>query len=144
MEKFFLSIWAKLTNKYFKGGLMRLLVINFAVALFFIFLLNSSFATNKVYDISNELMCPVCQGQTVAESNSQLALSMKEVIKIKVSKGESKKEILDYFISQYGETILAKPPLKGFSLLLWLSPPLILVGSIIFWIRIVRKNKKKV
>jgi len=123
---------------------MRLLVINFAVALFFIFLLNSSFATNKVYDISNELMCPVCQGQTVAESNSQLALSMKEVIKIKVSKGESKKEILDYFISQYGETILAKPPLKGFSLLLWLSPPLILVGSIIFWIRIVRKNKKKV
>jgi len=123
---------------------MRLLVINLAVALFFIFLLNSSFATNKVYDISNELMCPVCQGQTVAESNSQLALSMKEVIKIKVSKGESKKEILDYFISQYGETILAKPPLKGFSLLLWLSPPLILVGSIIFWIRIVRKNKKKV
>ena len=123
---------------------MRLLVINLAVALFFIFLLNSSFATNKVYDISNELMCPVCQGQTVAESNSQLALSMKEVIKNKVSKGESKKEILDYFISQYGETILAKPPLKGFSLLLWLSPPLILVGSIIFWIRIVRKNKKKV
>ena len=99
-------------------------------------------ATNKVYDISNELMCPVCQGQTVAESNSKLALSMREVIKIKVSNGESKKEILNYFIGQYGETILAKPPIKGFSLLLWLTPPIILIITIIIWIRLVKKNKE--
>ena len=87
-------------------------------------------------------MCPVCQGQTVAESNSKLALSMREVIKIKVSNGESKKEILDYFIGQYGETILAKPPIKGFSLLLWLTPPIILIITIIIWIRLVKKNKE--
>ena len=87
-------------------------------------------------------MCPVCQGQTVAESNSKLALSMREVIKIKVSNGESKKEILDYFIGQYGETILAKPPIKGFGLLLWLTPPIILIITIITWIRLVKKNKE--
>ena len=104
-------------------------------------IINSN-ATNKVYDISNELMCPVCQGQTVAESNSKLALSMREVIKIKVSNGESKKEILDYFIGQYGETILAKPPIKGFGLLLWLTPPIILIITIITWIRLVKKNKE--
>lgn len=102
----------------------------------------NSVAENKVYDISNELMCPVCQGQTVAESNSQLALSMKEVVRIKVSEGKSKEEILDYFILQYGDTILAKPPIKGFNLLLWIFPPAILVLSILLWVVRVKRNNK--
>lgn len=104
---------------------------------------NNVFSENQLYDISNELMCPVCQGQTVAESNSQLALSMKEVIKIKISEGKSKKEILDYFISQYGETILAKPPIKGFNLILWILPPIILILSLVFWVFNVRGNKRR-
>lgn len=102
----------------------------------------NSVAENKVYDISNELMCPVCQGQTVAESNSQLALSMKEVVRIKVSEGKSKEEILDYFILQYGDTILAKPPIRGFNLLLWILPPGILVLSILLWVIRVKRNNK--
>ena len=104
--------------------------------------LYNSVAENKVYDISDELMCPVCQGQTVAESNSQLALSMKEVVRIKVSEGKSKEEILDYFILQYGDTILAKPPIRGFNLLLWILPPGILVLSILLWIIRVKRNNK--
>ena len=104
--------------------------------------LYNSVAENKVYDISNELMCPVCQGQTVAESNSQLALSMKEVVRIKVSEGKSKEEILDYFILQYGDTILAKPPIRGFNLLLWILPPGILVLSILLWVIRVKRNNK--
>ena len=115
----------------------------FFILLFLIFSINLAHSENKIYDISNELMCPVCQGQTVAESNSQLALSMKEVIKIKVSEGKTKKEILDYFISQYGETILAKPPIKGLNLILWIFPPIILILSLVFWIFNVRNNKKK-
>ena len=118
------------------------IIINLYLLLFILLTPLSTLASNKVYEISNELMCPVCQGQTVAESNSKLALSMREVIKIKVSNGESKKEILDYFIGQYGETILAKPPIKGFSLLLWLTPPIILIITIIIWIRLVKKNKE--
>ncbi len=102
----------------------------------------NSVAVNKVYDISNELMCPVCKGQTVAESNSQLALSMKEVVRIKVSEGKSKEEILDYFILQYGDTILAKPPIRGFNLLLWILPPGILVLSILLWVIRVKRNNK--
>ena len=46
-------------------------------------------ANDQVYQVSNELMCPVCQGQTVAESNSQLAISMRKVIENKVNQGES-------------------------------------------------------
>tara|TARA_B100000676_G_C18019015_1_gene811423 strand:- start:613 stop:990 length:378 start_codon:yes stop_codon:yes gene_type:complete len=113
------------------------------IFIFVIISINGAYSENKIYDISNELMCPVCQGQTVAESNSQLALSMKEVIKLQVSEGKTKKEILNYFISQYGETILAKPPIKGLNLILWIFPPIILVLSLVFWIFNVRNNKKK-
>jgi len=103
-------------------------------------------ASDQVYEISNELMCPVCQGQTVAESNSQLAVSMRKVIKDKINQGESKEKILQYFVNQYGDNILAKPPLKGFNLLLWIIPPSVLLLSILLWVlkvRTSRSNKKQ-
>lgn len=105
----------------------------------------SPFVESKedIYEVSNELMCPVCQGQTVAESNSELALSMREVIKNKLNKGESKEEILSYFVNLYGESILSKPPIKGINIFLWLAPPIILIISIVFWVIRVRNNKRK-
>ena len=108
-------------------------------------ILFSPFVESKegIYEVSNELMCPVCQGQTVAESNSELALSMREVIKNKLNKGESKEEILSYFVNLYGESILSKPPIKGINIFLWLVPPIILVISIFFWVIRVRRNKSK-
>ena len=54
-------------------------------------------------------MCPVCEGQSVAESNAQLARDMRAVIKTKLLEGNTKEEIMDYFVSSYGETILASP-----------------------------------
>ena len=98
-------------------------------------------ANDQVYQVSNELMCPVCQGQTVAESNSQLAISMRKVIENKVDQGESKEKILEYFVNQYGDNILAKPPLKGFNLFLWIIPPFILLLSILLWILRVRASR---
>ena len=102
----------------------------------------NTYGSNSLYDISDELMCPVCQGQTVAESNSKLAISMREVIKSKLKNGESKEQILSYFVKQYGDNILAKPPLKGFNMLLWLVPPGILLISIFFWVTKIKKKKE--
>ena len=77
-------------------------------------------------------MCPVCEGQSVAESNAQLARDMRAVIKTKLLEGNTKEEIMDYFVSSYGETILASPPPKGFSVILWLLPVLsVLIGGAI-------------
>ena len=77
-------------------------------------------------------MCPVCEGQSVAESNAQLARDMRAVIKTKLLEGNTKEEIMDYFVSSYGETILASPPPKGFSVILWLLPILsVLIGAAI-------------
>jgi len=82
---------------------------------------------NQIREISYLLMCPVCQGQTVAESNSELATQMRAIIKQKLEKGESKQEIIAYFVNRYGETILGAPPPKGANWLIWILPALALV-----------------
>lgn len=101
---------------------------------------------DQVADISGELMCPVCEGQSVAESNAQLARDMRAIIKTKLLEGNTKEEIIDYFISSYGETILASPPPRGFSVILWLLPVLsVLIGAAIILrtIRAYRVEEKK-
>jgi len=82
---------------------------------------------NQIREISYLLMCPVCQGQTVAESNSELATQMRAIIKQKLEKGESKEEIIAYFVNRYGETILGAPPPKGANWLIWILPALALL-----------------
>ena len=129
-----------------KGMLLsptRILVICFSV----IFLLSPGLLSDsiekKVSDISKELMCPVCRGQTVAESNSALANDFREIIRKKLESGESKQEILNYFIDRYGESVLASPPAKGIRIIVWVAPLLaILLGFILLTKFIRSKNVK--
>jgi cytochrome c-type biogenesis protein CcmH len=82
---------------------------------------------DQVREISYHLMCPVCQGQTVAESNSELATQMRTIVRKKLEEGKSREEILAYFVERYGETILGAPPARGANWLLWALPALALV-----------------
>jgi cytochrome c-type biogenesis protein CcmH len=77
---------------------------------------------DRVYAIARQLMCPVCAGQTVAESDSTVAGEMRGIIREKLMAGESPDRILSYFVSQFGESILAEPPRRGISLVLYLGP----------------------
>jgi cytochrome c-type biogenesis protein CcmH len=90
-------------------------------------LVSKSFSLSESIDdeareIAYLLMCPVCQGQSVAESNSELAKDMRSIIRQKLEAGEGKEEIIDYFVNRYGESILGYPPVKGVNLLLWILP----------------------
>ncbi len=103
-----------------------------SLAFFMAFHVDADTLEDQVADISGELMCPVCEGQSVAESNAQLARDMRAVIKTKLLEGNSREEVIDYFVASYGETILASPPPKGFSAILWLLPILsVLIGGAI-------------
>lgn len=103
-----------------------------SLALFIVFQASADTLEDQIAEVSGELMCPVCEGQSVAESNAQLARDMRAVIKAKLIEGHSKEEIIDYFVSSYGETILASPPPRGFSFILWLLPVLsVLIGAAI-------------
>ncbi len=88
---------------------------------------------NQIRDISNHLMCPVCSGQSVAESNAQLAKDMRLTIRQQLEEGKNKEQILAYFVDRYGENILSSPPAKGFNILIWVLPTagLILIGFIL-------------
>jgi len=87
---------------------------------------------DQTKEISSLLMCPVCQGQSVGESNSNLAHDMRDIIRKQLEAGKSKDEVLAYFVNSYGESILASPPPKGLNWLLWLLPGVgIILGGIV-------------
>lgn len=95
---------------------------------------------DQVYGIAKDLMCPVCAGQTVSESGAQLAVQMREIIRERLQRGESREQIIAYFIGQFGEGVLAAPPRRGAGLLLWLSLPLALGIGFVVLRRFVRRS----
>jgi cytochrome c-type biogenesis protein CcmH len=84
--------------------------------------------------VGKQLQCPICAGATVADSPSDLAGQMRAVIRTKLAAGESDQQIVDYFVERYGDGVLIEPPRRGFSLIVWIAPVLILVvGGFLLW-----------
>lgn len=73
----------------------------------------------QTMEIARLLKCPVCQNLSVADSPSPLAGQMRDVIRQKLAAGESRDQILAYFVGIYGEDVLSYPPPSGFSGLAW-------------------------
>lgn len=94
---------------------------------------------DRTYAIASELMCPVCAGQTVAESNSPLAQQMRQIIRERLQRGDSREEILAFFVAQFGESVLASPPKRGAGLVLWLAPLLAFAIGVIILARYMRR-----
>ena len=94
---------------------------------------------DRVYAIANQLMCPVCAGQTVAESDSAIAREMRDVIRAKLQAGETPAAILNFFVGQFGEGVLAEPPLHGLSLLLYLGPAAGVAGGLAVAVLCIRR-----
>ena len=76
---------------------------------------------DAVRRIGLQLQCPVCEGQTVAESNSGLAQDMRGVIRSRIEAGDSDQQVLDGFVASYGDGILTEPPKRGIGLGVWLG-----------------------
>jgi cytochrome c-type biogenesis protein CcmH len=77
---------------------------------------------DHVRHIALQLQCPVCEGETVADSPSGLAADMRALIRTKLTAGESDQQILDEFVASYGDSILTDPPKRGISLGVWVGP----------------------
>ncbi len=94
----------------------------------------------QAQEIYRSLMCPLCPGQTIDQSQSELSLQMRSLVREKLGQGETREEILQFFVERYGETVLAAPLKSGFNLIVWLTPILgIFAGGIALWIIIGRK-----
>ena len=101
-------------------------ILKLILLLYFSF--NFSYANEintKVDQITKNLRCLICQGQSVYDSQSDFAISMKLVVKNKIDEGKEDEEIYDYLKNKYGEWIVYEPELNQNTFLLW-SIPLIL------------------
>ena len=101
-------------------------ILKLILLLYFSF--NFSYANEmntKVDQITKNLRCLICQGQSVYDSQSDFAVSMKLVVKNKIDEGKEEEEIYDYLKNKYGEWIVYEPELNQHTFLLW-SIPLIL------------------
>ena len=89
----------------------------------------------RLYNLNRDLMCPVCDGLTLEQSQAAPALEMKDEIRKMVIQGMSDIEIKDHFVQKFGVEILANPPKKGFDALVWLAPLVFGFFGIVFLYR---------
>jgi cytochrome c-type biogenesis protein CcmH len=78
-------------------------------------------------ELETEIVCPVCAPETLDQSNSEVAQRMKRFILARIAAGDTKLEIKDKLVAQFGEQVLASPPRRGFNLLAWVLPPVAVV-----------------
>ena len=93
----------------------------------------------RVHNLQRQLRCMVCQGQSIDESDAPLAQDLRRLVREQIAAGKSDAEILDYLHSRYGDFILMQPPVQSHTLLLWLTPLMVLAaGGAVAWFVIAR------
>ena len=96
----------------------------------------------KVITLSNELRCLVCQNQTIADSNAELAVDLRNQVRKQLTEGKSDREILDYMVERYGEFVLYRPPFNYKTVLLWVGPFLLLLLAMFILVQQIRIRHK--
>ena len=101
---------------------------------------SSSFSEEQTVNITKNLRCLICQGQTIHESNSDFAESMKKYIKSELENGKTNDEVFSSLIEKYGQWIVYDPGISRNTLLLWALPLLLfLIGGVIIAKKILKK-----
>ncbi len=83
----------------------------------------------RVQRLSSSYACPECKGQSVAESNAAVSVTIRDFIAVSVADGKTDTEIRDELLQGYGERVLLNPPSGGFASLLWILPVLAVVAG---------------
>ena len=120
---------------------MKLKNFFFIIFLFFSVSLHAQENKSELLEIYKNLRCLVCQGQSIADSNSDFAATIKIVIQDQIKEGKTNDEIYTFLISKYGEWIVYHPTFNQYNLLLWTLPYVVLIfGGFIIFVML-RKNK---
>lgn len=81
-------------------------------------------------DLAEELRCPKCQNQNIADSNAPISKDLRKLLHEQLEAGASDREILDYMVARYGEFVRYRPSLSGATLVLWMAPVLLLLAGV--------------
>lgn len=89
--------------------------------------------------VASTLRCPVCQGESIQDSPSQLAQDMRALVREQLRAGKTPEEVRAYFVGRYGEWILLEPKMTGLNVLLYVFPVALVLGGLALVVILVRK-----
>jgi len=96
----------------------------------------------RMMTLAAELRCLVCQNQSLADSNAELAVDLRNEIREQMRRGASNQNVIDYLVARYGNFVLYRPPLQANTLLLWSGPVIMLLLGLVFLLRSVKRRRR--
>ena len=98
-------------------------------------------SAKRAVKLAEKLRCLVCQNQSIADSNAELANDLRTQIREQIAAGKTDDEIVTYMVNRYGDFVLYQPPMKATTILLWSGPALLLVAGFFVLIRNLRRRQ---
>ena len=98
----------------------------------------------RVSRITTELRCPVCQNQTVADSQAELAVQLRQQVRQQLSQGASDADVRDFMVQRYGDFVLYRPPVNRQTWLLWGGPAALLLAGLLVLGDHIRRRRREV
>ncbi len=92
---------------------------------------------------SEELRCLVCQNQSLADSNAELALDLRRELYKMIQNDATDEEIISFMVDRYGDFVLYKPPVKPVTWMLWFGPFALIVIGLVILVRVIRNTGKQ-
>jgi cytochrome c-type biogenesis protein CcmH len=99
-------------------------------------------AAKRAVDISAQLRCLVCQNQSIAESNAELAVDLRRQVNEQIKAGKTDREIVDFMVDRYGAFVLYKPPFNATTILLWVGPLVLALAAVVVFVRTLRARNR--
>jgi cytochrome c-type biogenesis protein CcmH len=129
-------------------GIARLLAVSLLAVSALTTLSGAATATAAVSEaevqaIASQLRCVVCQNLSVADSPSDMARQMRDLIRERLAAGDTPREVKAYFVQRYGEWVLLAPPARGLNILLWLAPFGAVAGGLVLVLTLARRWRRR-
>jgi cytochrome c-type biogenesis protein CcmH len=97
---------------------------------------------SRIRQLEEKLRCLVCQNQTLADSNAELAGDLRRQVREQVAAGRSDEQIIDYLVQRYGDFVLYEPRFKPTTALLWIGPFVLLVAALLVLVVTLRRRRR--
>ena len=95
----------------------------------------------RAREIGSQLRCVVCQNQTIDDSDADLAADLRQLVRERLTAGDSDQQVLDYIVARYGDFVLLRPPFISATVLLWLAPfGVVVFGGLGLWLAFRRRS----
>lgn len=124
-------------------ALLLMLVAGPALAAIDVYPFDNASQRGRFHRLTEELRCPKCQNQSIADSDAGIAQDMRERVARMIREGRSDEEIVDYFVVRYGDFVSYRPPVNKRTAILWAGPVLLLLfGGLAIVVLVVRASRR--